>query len=247
MNNPSPLIPQGSLLEQKNHSRSRVKVAFFCVVGVHVAAILVALLAQGCKREPAPPTDAATNSTAVDTNLPVMDTNQSLAGAVNNPPVPVIPEPAPPVPTAQDYVIVKGDSFYTIGKKFNVSTKAIQAANPTVDPNKLQIGHKLVIPPPTAPTTTPSLTPGAATLAPADTGEQTYKVKSGDSLSKIAKDHGTTINAITKLNKLTTTKIKVGDVLKIPARSAPAPTATPEPATPVAAPAPAPTTTAPPR
>ena len=28
MNNPSPLIPQGSLLEQKSRSRARVKVAF---------------------------------------------------------------------------------------------------------------------------------------------------------------------------------------------------------------------------
>ena len=51
---------------------------------------------------------------------------------------------------------------------------------------------------------------------------------------------------ITKLNKLTTTKIKVGDILKIPARTTPAAAPTPEPATPVATPAPAPATTAPP-
>ncbi len=50
-------------------------------------------------------------------------------------------------------------------------------------------------------------------------------VKSGDSLTKIAKDHGTTVNALRKANKLTTDKIKVGDKLKIPvsAASAPAP------------------------
>ena len=247
MNNPSPLIPLGSLLEQKNHSRSRVKVAFFCVVGVHVAAILVALLAQGCKREQTPPTESGTNASTLDTNLPSMDTNQIPSGVATNPPTQVIPEPVQPAPSAQEYVIQKGDSFYTIGKKFSVTTKAIQAANPSVDPAKLQIGHKLVIPAPAPPTAAPFVTPGGSTLAPTDTGEQTYKVKSGDSLSKIAKDHGTTVTAITKLNKLTTTKIKVGDILKIPARTAPAAAPTPEPATPVATPAPAPATTAPPR
>lgn len=245
MNNPSPLIPQGSLLEQKNHSRSRVKVAFFCVVGVHVAAILVALLAQGCKREQTPPTEPGTNTSAVDTNLPVMDPNQPIAGVVSNAPPQLLPEPAPLAPTAQDYTIQKGDSFYTIGKKFNVSIKAIQAANPTVNPSKLQINQKIVIPPQAAPTGSPSLAPGGATPAPVESGEQNYTVKSGDSLTKIAKDHGTTVTALRKLNKLTTDKIKVGDKLKIPARSAPA--TTPEPATPVAAPTTAPATTAPPR
>ena len=85
MNNPSPLIPQGSLLEQKNKSRARVKVAFFCVVGVHIAAILAALLAQGCKREPVV-VPAETNAPPVmDTNLPAIDTNPPPAAVVHAP------------------------------------------------------------------------------------------------------------------------------------------------------------------
>jgi len=230
MNNPSPLIPQGSLLEQKNKSRSRVKVAFFCVVGVHVAAILVALLAQGCKREqPTPPVENGQPAVPVDTNLPPMDTNQlgEVSGAVSNSPVqPPPPEPSPaPAAATQEYVVQKGDSFYTIGKKFNVSIKAIQAANPTVNPSKLQINQKLVIPPPAAAAAATGAT-GPSGVAPApDSGEQTYTVKPGDSLTKIAKDHGTTVNALRKANKLTTDRIKVGDKLKIPvsAASAPAP------------------------
>ena len=235
------------MLEQKNHSRSRVKVAFFCVVGVHVAAILVALLAQGCKRDQAPAADGATNSAAVDANLPVMDTNQAIVGAVSNAPAQPVPEPTLPAPTAQEYVIQKGDTFDALHKKFGVSVKAIIAANPTVNPSKLQIGQRIVIPAPTAPAPGAAPAPGGATTAAAETGEQTYKVKSGDSLTRIAKDHGTTLTALRKLNHLTTDKIKVGDILKIPAKAAPAPTAAPEPATPVAAPATAPTPTAPPR
>jgi LysM repeat protein len=224
-------------LEQKNKSRSRVKIAFFCVVGVHVAAILVALLAQGCKREPTPSVDGGQPVVPeMGTNLPALDTNQpGVSDVASNPPAqPPPPEPVPvpaPVPAAQEYVVQKGDTFYTIGKKFNASIKAIQAANPTVNPTKLRIGQKLVIPSPVAATTATSA-PG---VAPAlDSGEQLYVVKPGDSLTKIAKDHGTTVNALRKANKLTTDKIKVGDKLKIPVGAAPAPAPVP-----VAEPAPA--------
>lgn len=43
-----------------------------------------------------------------------------------------------------------------------------------------------------------------------------YKVKSGDSLGEIAKNHQTTIRAIKELNHLTADKITVGQTLKIP-------------------------------
>ena len=71
---------------------------------------------------------------------------------------------------------------------------------------------------------------------------ETYTVKSGDSLTKIAKAHGTTIKAIRAENNLTTDHIKVGQKLKIPARAeaaaaAAAPVAPPPP--PSTAPAPA--------
>ena len=229
-------------MEQKNKSRSRVKVAFFCVVGVHVAAILVALLAQGCKREPTPPMENGQPVVPADTNtnLPAMETNQpgEASGVASNPPA-QLPPPEPlqvPGSAPQEYAVQKGDSFYTIGKKFNVSIKALQAANPSVNPSKLQINQKLAIPSPVATATTPSA-PGVTPVP--DSGEKTYVVKAGDSLTKIAKDHGTTVNALRKANKLTTDKIKVGDKLKLPAAAAPAPVPTAAPAVPVTAPAPA--------
>lgn len=41
-------------------------------------------------------------------------------------------------------------------------------------------------------------------------------VKSGDALEKIARANGTTVDAIKKVNKLTTDKLKIGQVLKVP-------------------------------
>jgi LysM repeat protein len=149
------------------------------------------------------------------------------------------------VAAATEYTVVRGDSFYTIGKKFNISLQAIQAANPTVDPRKLQPGQKLVIPP---------ATPAAHVATPqgtVSTGEEVYTVKSGDTLSKIATTHHTTVKAIRDANNLKTDRIKVGDKLKIPKSSAPvsspatAPTTT-SPAESVPTPTPAPGTAPPP-
>lgn len=236
MNNPSPLIPQGSLLEQKNKSRTRVKVAFFAVVGVHVAAILIALLAQGCKREETPVVDPSQPPVPItDTNVPALDTNVVAGGLATSNTVPVpIPEPIPvPVPAAQEYVIKKGDSFSSIAQNYpGVTVRAIQAANPNVNPTKLQIGQKIVIPAPTA----PSVSSGVPTIGAPAEGEHIYVVKAGDSLSKIATTHGTTVNALRKANKLTTDKIKVGDKLKIPVSAAPPAVAEPAPVAPAPAP-----------
>jgi hypothetical protein len=52
MNNPNPLIPQGSLLEQQAKSKPHLRIALF-IVAVHVV-FLGLLLMQGCKREAEP-------------------------------------------------------------------------------------------------------------------------------------------------------------------------------------------------
>ena len=260
MNNPNPFVPKGSLLEQQSQRRSRLKLAVFCVLAVSVTG-LVAMLIQGCKREkPAedfgalPPVDTNALSLAL-TNQSVMDTNPPVPVApVANTPV-VTPTPAPqpaalppPVEAAgSEYVVVAGDTLAKIAKAHGVSVKALEAANPGVDPKKLKIKQKLVIP-------ASSKSAEAAPAAPAvlaDAGGDSYTVKSGDTLSKIAKAHGTSIKAIEAGNNLSTTKIKVGQKLKIPAKAeaaalAPVPEATAAPVLPpVSAPAPSAPTPAP--
>jgi len=235
MNNPNPFVPQGSLLEQKNKTRSRVKVAVFCVIAINVLG-LTALLMQGCKRE----TEAENNPNlpTVDTNLPPMvDTNMAPMMPTNPPPaLPPMATPAPVPPSegaATEYVVVQGDTFSGIAKKYGVTVKAIEAANPGVVPTKLKVGQKLSIPAPTG----NAAAAAPAGMAPAGTtgGEEMYTVKSGDTLSKIAKAHGVTVKAIESENNLTTTQIKVGQKLKIPAKTEAAPA--PAPVTPPAAPA----------
>lgn len=244
MNNPNPFIPQGSLVEQKNKARSSLKIRIFCLLAINIVGLMV-LLMQGCKREQATTPETTGLPPVTETNLPPVETNLPPVVATNVPPPVVETTPAPaPVPATTEYVVQKGDTFSSIGKKMGVSAKAIADANPGVDPKKLKIGQKLVIPAVAAATATAGAA-GAPVASAVEGAVQTYVVKSGDTLTKIATHFGTTIKALRAANSLTTDRIKVGQKLKIPTKAAapapaPAPVAPVEPAPPVPAPTPAP-------
>jgi LysM repeat protein len=239
MNNPNPFVPQGSVLEQ-NKRRSRMKLAVFCVLAVSVCG-LTAMLIQGCKREQSaetvPPVD--TNNFVADTNLPPVSTNLPPV-STNLPPVVAPVVPVAPEAVGTEYVIIKGDTLAKIAKKNGVTLKALEAANPGVVPTKLKVGQKLTLPAGGAVAPAATGTSTAADMTGSSTGGgETYVVKSGDTLTKIAKSHGTIAKAIETENNLSTTKIKVGQKLKIPAKAetaAPAPVAAPAPAMPAIAP-----------
>jgi LysM repeat protein len=55
-----------------------------------------------------------------------------------------------PTTTPMTYVVKKGDTWGAIVARFGVSSTELQKANPGVDPNVLQIGQVLIIPPKTA-------------------------------------------------------------------------------------------------
>ena len=259
MNNPNPFVPKGSLLEQQNKRRTQMKLGVLCVLTVSVVG-LMAMLIQGCKKQTPedqlPPVD--TNSTpVVDTNTPPADTNSiqpPVTGSNNTvsvpspgptpptqPPTVVTPTPVTPValtpvvPEAggAEYVVVKGDIMAKIARKNGVTLKALVAANPDVKPTKLKVGQKLVIP--AGGKSLADATPGAD--ASMDSEGATYKVKSGDTLTKIAKAHHVKLKALQAANGLSTTKIKVGQKLKIPSKGG-------VPAAPVDAPVAPPTTDA---
>jgi len=263
MNNPNPFLPQGVFLEQKNKARTRMKIGVLCSISFSVM-FLLALLIQGCRK----PNDSADNGTGTSSDMsantqqlanpqpeaapsnstalanPTPDTNVMPIAPMTSAPPPAMTTttpPPPPVAEMQEYTIVKNDKLATLAQNNHVSLSALFNANPGIDPKRLKIGQKIKIPAPTS-LSTSAAPMGAQTTA--DTGGAiTYKVKSGDNLTTIArKYHGVTVKAIQQANNLTTTSIKVGQILKIPGTAAPAPA--PE-AAPVPAPAPAPMTTAP--
>ncbi len=241
MNNSSPFVPTSSGPEQKNASRRHLRVAVFCILSVHVAGLMALLLTNGCRRQepepiPAPETNLFAESSGLEmpmntvepetpTNpvVPEADTNFApmLPGPGQEPaPIqqqPIAPEFTTPAPTmGQEYTIIKGDTLSGIADKFpGVSVKMLQEANPAVQPTKLRIGQKIVIPP-AAPS---PITSGITPLPDSSNGGTVYTVKAGDTLSKIAKNQGTTVKALRAENNLRTDMIRVGQKLRIPAKN----------------------------
>jgi LysM repeat protein len=265
MNNPNPFVPKGSLLELQSKRRSRLKLGVFCVLAVGIAG-LAAMLIQGCKREESenspdmsqsqPPVDT-NNYAETDTNTPPMEaSNPPVAPAPPEAtaptPPPSMPAPAPapvatpPPPAESEYVVVKGDTLAKIAKANGVTLKALEDANSDVQPTRLKIGQKLVIP--AGASTTGATTAAETASGVSASGEEVYTVKSGDTLTRIAHRNGVTVKALMAENNLTTTHIKVGQKLNIPAKAEAAPTdvnTPPTTATPPPAPEPMPSAPAP--
>lgn len=94
---------------------------------------------EGCVDAP-----ADTSSSGV----PVATLNMSAAGGTR-PPVPTRPPTATPTisPDGQIYIVQSGDSLYTIALEFGTTVDAIIEANDLANPDSLDVGDELVIPP----------------------------------------------------------------------------------------------------
>ncbi|KQM69485.1 hypothetical protein ASE74_05720 [Pedobacter sp. Leaf216] len=122
---------------------------------------------------------------------------------------------------------VAKDTYYSIGRRYNVAPKDIMAFN---DNKYLQVGIIIKVPtniPFTATgSTATAQTPGAAT---GNVIEHTIKAK--ENLNMLAEKYGTTINEIKALNNLSGNNLSIGQVLKIPVKNGEQ-TATAAPVTP---------------
>jgi LysM repeat protein len=245
---PSPLVPQGSIPPKNTSRSSRVLLIALTVVFLHVAGLGVVLM-QGCQKDANTagsnsatnglsyaPMDAATNAmfAAAPTSTPAAPVNPIVAPASNivayTPPTPTVAaatglqEPPISAPTGEpgattEYKVVSGDNLDKIARKNKISLSALNAANPGLDPRKLQVGKTVKIP--SRPATAAPIA-SANTGAPAVAGGEVsggYKVKAGDNLTKIARANGVTVGQLRAANNLKTSNVKAGQVLKIPARA----------------------------
>ena len=183
----------------------------------------------------APPQMANGQQQVASTTPPVASPQQPV---VNQTPVQQ-PQAAPaPEFAGTEYVIVKGDTLQKIAKQNGISTRALENANPNVAPTKLHVGQKIIIPAGASTTGASAASQTENGMATSTGGDEVYVVKSGDTLTRIAKHFGVSVKALMSENNLTTTHINVGKKLNIPAKpesaspvNTPPVTATPEPAT----------------
>lgn len=98
------------------------------------------------------------------------------------------------------YTVKVGDNLYSIAKRYGVSVDDIVTLN-NLSSNLLSIGQQLKIP--------------NVSNNDVDNIYGTYIVQSGDTLYKIAKKYGMTVNQLMEINNLESSNLSIGQVLKV--------------------------------
>ncbi len=198
------------------------------IVAVHVGAIGLFLLAQGCGTvrpgvEEEPP--------------PVMPPRAERVPPAVEP----TPEPPPaPRPQIGTYTVRSGDSLSGIAQRLGVSWRELAELNALKDPYVIREGQSLLVPGYSGHIDSlPRPKPAPDTPARPRPEGKDYEVRSGDTLTGIAQRFGVRWRDIAAANALEEPyRIRVGQTLRIPgvdespARERPAPPPRPQPAAP---------------
>jgi LysM repeat protein len=111
------------------------------------------------------------------------------------------PPPAPPPSGQVVYTVRRGDTLYSIARRFSTTAQTIAGANGLLNPNYIYVGQRLIIP----------------AGVPAPPRGRYYTVQRGDTLWRIALRYRTTVWAIATANNLRYPYIIYpGQVLVIP-------------------------------
>lgn len=105
--------------------------------------------------------------------------------------------------TSGTYTVKLGDSLWKIANEYGLTVAELKSLNGLTSDN-LSVGQVLKV----------SNSSGSS-----NSSSNTYTVKSGDSLWKIANQYGVTVNELKSLNDLTSDILSIGQVLKIPSSS----------------------------
>lgn len=97
------------------------------------------------------------------------------------------------------YVVKKGDSLWSIAKKYNMTVDELKSIN-NLKSNLLSIGQRLKI-------------------KESDDNQNVYIVKKGDTLYKIANMYGTTVDNLKALNNLKNNNLSIGQKLIVPSKN----------------------------
>jgi LysM repeat protein len=125
-----------------------------------------------------------------------------------------VPPTAAPAPTTAPssgtttYTVQRGDTLYSIARRYGTTVEAIAAANGIANPSRIRVGQTLTI----------SGATGVPAPAPSG-GGTTYVVKRGDNLFRIALRYGISYAYLAQYNGIADpSRIYVGQVLKIPSQ-----------------------------
>lgn len=100
------------------------------------------------------------------------------------------------------YVVKKGDSLWSIAKKYNMTVDELKSIN-NLKSNLLSIGQRLKI--------------KGSSVNPDN--QNIYIIKKGDTLYKIANMYGTTVDNLKALNNIKSNNLSIGQKLIVPSKN----------------------------
>lgn len=115
--------------------------------------------------------------------------------------------------TFLEHLVTRGETLTHIARRYGVSVDDLRATNPTIEPRRMQIGQRVVVP--KAPSVRGRL---AESGGSSESGERlvVYRVQAGDTLSAIAARHGVGVNDLLRWNSLSRSSIiRPGDQVRI--------------------------------
>ena len=152
----------------------------------------------------------------------------ALGGSLSAIPAPTTTAAA--VSSAARYTIQNGDTVSGIAARFGVTTQAVLSANGLSWSSIIYSGRSLIIPAGGAPVltvqTVAAITPTSSAASPSSS--TSYTIRTGDTISSIARSTGTTVSAILAANGLGPSSIiYAGRTLVIPVAASTGGSATP--------------------
>ena len=123
------------------------------------------------------------------------------------------------------HVVQSGETLARIAARYGVSLSTLASANGITNYNKIITGQRLVIP--GADSTATATEPASSTVASTTASTGIHVVQAGETLAKIARQYGTTVNALVAANGLANANyIWVGQRLKVSGSSSREPSPT---------------------
>lgn len=120
------------------------------------------------------------------------------------------------------HVVKPGETLASIARRYGVTSTQLREMN-ELRTSRVKARQEIRIPLSTRPAATSTSAAAKAAVgrpAPASGGSgggsQTYRVRAGDTLYSIARQFDTTVDALKRLNRLASDRIKIGDRLTVP-------------------------------
>ena len=131
---------------------------------------------------------------------PLLDPQQLRVGDVICLPVAVPPVECPP--GTREYTIQRGDTFFSLARRFDTTVARLRELNPGIDPERLLIGQRICVP---------------AENGQCPINAREYTIQSGDTLFQLARRFNTTVDRLIVLNPgIEPDRLEVGQVICVP-------------------------------